>query len=453
MAPTLSGRLRVVGSILLGLGLVTCGQDAPPSGEAAVSTVADAGLCAEHGVLDSVCAQCNPRLAAVFQSKGDWCAEHGQAESFCPICRPEAGGRPGVALTPSDGAPADGTRVRFKTRAAAEQAGLEVVAAEGAEWTDGTEVVVRLNWDATRTAALTTTAAGVVVQVMAEEGDPVEQGQVLAVLKSPAAAAVRARLHAASRARDVAAAELDRQRRLLADGVTSEAAMLDADAALAAASAERSALSAELSMVGGGSRDGARLRAPMTGVVRARHVRVGQAVDPQGPPLFELVDPTRLWAEVDIPETALSEVSAGQRVQVRVDALPDDVFDGELATVSPGLDPHTRTARGRIPLDNSDGRLRAHLTGTATILGQTASQALVLPESAVQRAGDVNLVFVRETVDSYLARRVRVLARQGDRVRIAGGVEVGDMVVTTGSFLLKTETLKDSIGAGCCDVD
>ena len=111
MAPTLSGRLRVVGSILLGLGLVTCGQDAPPSGEAAVSTVADAGLCAEHGVLDSVCAQCNPRLAAVFQSKGDWCAEHGQAESFCPICRPEAGGRPGVALTPSDGAPADGTRV------------------------------------------------------------------------------------------------------------------------------------------------------------------------------------------------------------------------------------------------------------------------------------------------------------------------------------------------------
>jgi cobalt-zinc-cadmium efflux system membrane fusion protein len=56
-------------------------------------------------------------------------------------------------------------------------------------------------------------------------------------------------------------------------------------------------------------------------------------------------------------------------------------------------------------------------------------------------------------VDSYVAHRVRVLARQGDRVRIAGGVQPDDPVVTTGSFLLKTETLKDSIGAGCCDVE
>ena len=77
----------------------------------------------------------------------------------------------------------------------------------------------------------------------------------------------------------------------------------------------------------------------------------------------------------------------------------------------------------------------------------------MVPAAAVQRAGDAQLVFVREQLDSYLARRVRVLARQGDRVRVSGGVQPGDPVVTTGSFLLKTETLKDSIGAGCCDVE
>ena len=76
-----------------------------------------------------------------------------------------------------------------------------------------------------------------------------------------------------------------------------------------------------------------------------------------------------------------------------------------------------------------------------------------VPAAAVQRAGDANLVFVRQEIDTYVAHRVRVLARQGDRVRISGGVKVGDPVVTTGSFLLKTETLKDSIGAGCCDVE
>lgn len=454
MNPPLNGRHRHwLGGTLLGLGLSACAHD-PPSKDGRVPVVvADAELCAEHGVLQGVCAKCNPRLAAVFQAKGDWCVEHGLAESFCPICRPAAGGRPAVALTPSDGAPADGTRVRFKTRMAADQAGLVVVAAKGAEWTDGTEVIVRLNWDATRTAAITTTAPGLVVQVLAEVGDPVEAGQTLAVLKSPAAAAIRARRQAADRALEVAVIELKRQRLLFQEGVTSEAVMLDADADLASAQAERDALSAQLSLVGGGSHDSARVRSPMAGVVSARHVRVGQTVELHSAPLFELVDPTHLWAEVDIPETQLSNVTAGQRVQIVLDALPDDVFDGTLATLAPGIDVHTRTARGRIPLANPDLRLRAHFTGTATILGDTATQALVVPEAAVQRAGDVHLVFVREAVDSYLARRVRVLARQGDRVRISGGVAAGDMVVTTGSFLLKTETLKDSIGAGCCDVE
>jgi len=453
MISSLRGHV-LLGGVLLGLGgLVACGHDAPPERDGVgVSVATGAELCADHGVLQSVCAKCNPRLAAVFQSKGDWCAEHGLAESFCPVCRPEAGGRPVLEPVPVDGAPPDGTRVRFKTRAAATQAGLEVSPAEAAEWTDGTEVLVRLDWDATRTAAVPPTAPGVVVQVLAEEGDAVEEGQVLAVLKSPTATALRSKLTAARRAREVAATDLDRQTRLRDQGVTSEAAVLDADAALAVATAERDAIAAEVALVGGGS-GGARIRAPMAGVVSVRHVRVGQAVEPGGDLLFELVDPTRLWAEVEVPETELAHVAQGQRVQVRLDAFGDRVFDGTLTALSPAVDPHTRTARGRVPLENPDARLRAQLTGTATILSDRALQALVVPEAAVQRAGDVYLVFVRESVDSYLARRVRVLARQGDRVRIAGGVKAGDAVVTTGSFLLKTETLKDSIGAGCCDVE
>jgi cobalt-zinc-cadmium efflux system membrane fusion protein len=117
------------------------------------------------------------------------------------------------------------------------------------------------------------------------------------------------------------------------------------------------------------------------------------------------------------------------------------------------VDPATRTATARVALDNPDGRLRANLYGTATIEGETARAAVTVPSAAVQRAGDVWLVFVRQEVDTHVARRVQVLARQGDRVRVSGGVAPGDPVVTTGSFLLKTETLKDSIGAGCCDVE
>ena len=71
----------------------------------------------------------------------------------------------------------------------------------------------------------------------------------------------------------------------------------------------------------------------------------------------------------------------------------------------------------------------------------------------MQRAGGVALVFVRLAQDVFETRRVRVGLSDGAFVELLEGVEPGEPVATTGSFLLKTETLKGSIGAGCCDVE
>ena len=60
--------------------------DGPSAG---TCTSCGRAFCSEHGVAEAVCTKCNPKLAAIFQEKGDWCAEHGFPESFCPICRPE----------------------------------------------------------------------------------------------------------------------------------------------------------------------------------------------------------------------------------------------------------------------------------------------------------------------------------------------------------------------------
>ncbi len=446
---------RLLGLCLLGIGLlIGCAGEATSVQEGApvANSASDPDLCAEHGVLASVCPKCNPALAAVFQAKGDWCAEHGLPESFCPICAPERGGRPAVEPSAADGAPADGTRVRFRTRAAAAQAGIEVAVTERSDWVEGIEVVARITWDATRVAAVSARTPGLVSAIRAEVGDPVARGQALAELRSAQLAGDRARATAAARARDVAAAEVARKRELLTGGVTSQRDLLDAERSLAGAEAELGAVRAVLDLVGAGEGDGAILTAPLAGVVIARHARVGQVADGLQP-LFELADPSRMWAELDVPERELANVATGQQVRLRLDALPGEVFEGQIVNLAPAVDPDTRTALARVELDNPDGLLRANLYGSATIRGETSSAVVVVPAGAVQRADDAQLVFVREQADSYLARRVRVLARQGDRVRISGGVQPGDSVVTTGSFLLKTEILKDSIGAGCCDVE
>ena len=84
--------------------------------------------------------------------------------------------------------------------------------------------------------------------------------------------------------------------------------------------------------------------------------------------------------------------------------------------------------------------------------GAVSFSVVVVPSAAVQRAKTVDVVFVRLAVDEYETRRVRVLRRQGQDAHVAG-VRPGEEIVAEGSFLLKTEILKDSIGAGCCDVE
>ncbi len=82
-----------------------------------------------------------------------------------------------------------------------------------------------------------------------------------------------------------------------------------------------------------------------------------------------------------------------------------------------------------------------------------ARMTVMVPRAAVQRAKDVKLVFVRLAEDEFEARRVVLGVVDGNNVEITKGIRPGEDVATDGSFLLKTETLKGSIGAGCCDVD
>ncbi len=207
-----------------------------------------------------------------------------------------------------------------------------------------------------------------------------------------------------------------------------------------------------MGLIGAGSGDAYAVTAPLAGVVTERFASVGQSVE-SSMALFEVVDASRMWAELDIFEADLGQVAEGQPVRITLDGLPDRSFDGTLDYLAPSVDPQTRTARGRLVLDNPDGALRAHMYGTGHILTDSQPSVVTVPAVSVQSAGSVHLVFVRQSEDSFVGRRVRVVARSGDTVRITGPIEPGTPVVTTGSFLLKTETLKDSIGAGCCDVE
>lgn len=443
-------------TIALVLAGASCGKDRASQSETQANTEAPAtegAFCEEHGVLEAVCTKCNPTLIPVFQAKGDWCEEHGFPESFCPIHHPELGGRPQADVT-SSGAPADGTKVRFRTKEAATLAGIEVVQAEKRSGGARLEAAVTIVYDATRHAEVNARAPGVIKKLTADVGTIVKAGTPLATVESAAVGADRSRVRAAAARVEFAKLEYTRESRLLESGSVAQRDVFAAKLALDDAKAEASAARAALGMVGtgGGESSGYILRAPIAGTVTSRKATIGHMVDLETV-LFEIVDTSVMWVEIDIPESSLSVVRAGQSTAIVVDAMPDREWPGTIEYLAPAIDPRTRTAKARLSLDNPDGLLRANMYGRALIELADAKPTVMVPKEAVQRAGGTALVFVRLAQDAFEARRVRVGRSEGAQVEILEGIEPGEPVAATGSFLLKTETLKGSIGAGCCDVE
>lgn len=445
--------MRLIAWLIAALALSACADRDPPNAEPAETPAAEGELCAEHGVLEAVCTKCNPKLVPVFQAKGDWCDEHGFPESFCPICHPEAGGRPAQDVAGgTDGAPPHGTKVRFRTREAADRAGIEVVEAEERPGGARLQAVAIIAYDATRRAEVNARASGVVRSLEVDVGAKVKARTPLATIDSAQVGADRSRLAAAEARVEVAEVTYKREQDMHAKGISAEKEVLAAKQALEEARAERRAAASALGVVGGG-RNGSRytLTAPIAGTVIRRTATIGHMVD-LDEPLFEIVDTGTMWAEVDIPETELPLVAPGQAVTVTVGGV-ETRFVGVLDYIAPEVEPATRTAKARVALENPDGVLRANMFARAEIaLGGTRPTVMV-PATAIQRTKGVALVFVRLAPDEFEARRVKTGLIEGDHVEIVEGIDTGEEVVTRGGFLLKTETLKGAIGAGCCDVE
>ena len=436
--------------LVLAVGACSTREEAAPPLAAATS----GAMCAEHGVLEAVCTKCNPALAAVFKAKGDWCPEHGFPESFCPICHPERGGRPALPVESDNAAPVDGTKVRFKTKETARLAGIQVE--KVAERPSQSEVIATalIVYDAAKVAQVNARAAGVIRAIRADVGTTVRAGAPLCTIESAGVGADQSRLIATRSRVRLAEANHARLSELHEQGIAAKKDELIAAQELDAARAEQAGAQAALGVVGDVAEGASRytLTAPIAGVVTQRNATIGRLID-TNQVLFEVVDTSAMWAELDIPEAAVRRVALGAAVSVALEGVDGQELSGTLSYIAPEIDPHTRTVKGRVALGNPEGILRGNMFARARIVTSASTQAVVVPRAAVQRTKDAQLVFVRTAEDVFEARRVDVGLGDARVVQVSGRLSPGDEVATEGSFLLKTETLKGSIGAGCCDVE
>ncbi|WP_243337534.1 efflux RND transporter periplasmic adaptor subunit [Anaeromyxobacter soli] len=405
--------------------------------------------CKEHAVPEEMCTKCRPQLIAKFIQAGDYCREHGYPESVCPYCHPEKVKAAGHEL-PSF--PEPGTKIRLASAELEREAGIVTTRVVERPFAPRIEAVGQLEFDQNKLARLSARGEATVVEVKVDVGEDVRRGQPLVVLASGAVGGAQSRLAAAEARAQSARAALAREESLVGDGISSRRDVEQARTELAAAEAERDAARAELRAAGAGAAgSGGRyaLVAPFDGTVVARAAVAGRAVSPEDS-LVEIADVRTLWAVLEVPEEHAGALRAGQKVTVRVDGS-GEVREARVARVPASVDPRTRTVRVRVDLPNQDRALRAGAFVHGTIEVAAPRGALLVPRDAIQRAQEHDLVFVRTAPGQYDPVAVRLGARVGGDVEVVGGLAPGSEVVTTGAFVLKTEILKDSIGAGCAD--
>jgi cobalt-zinc-cadmium efflux system membrane fusion protein len=186
------------------------------------------------------------------------------------------------------------------------------------------------------------------------------------------------------------------------------------------------------------------VKAPAGGVVVARNVTLG-VVAGASSDLFVISDLTTLWALASVQEEDLSLIRIGLPARVFVQAYPDKPFPGRIVTIAEVLDPSTRTVQVRVELDNKAGLLRPEMYSTVELEARGTERALFIRQEATQDVNGQHVVFVRESPVRFAMRPVVVGRTVEGLVQVNAGLKPGEVVVTHGSFVLKSQLLRASM--------
>lgn len=288
-------------------------------------------------------------------------------------------------------------------------------------------------------AALMAHAEGVISRLNKRLGDPVQAGEVLAMVDSKDAAQL-ASDRASADARAVLAQNIAAQEEALyRQGATSKRSLETAQASLAAAQADaRRARNAAATANLGSDGHSIAVISPLTGRITAQTAQLGAFVRTETE-LFRVSDPRLIQVEAQLTARDAARVHPGDTATLM---LPNgSSARASVRSVAPALDPQTRTQS--IVLTVPEGSaLAPGETLQVRIRPQGATQAangtIVVPEEAVQTVDGRDSVFV-QTDNGFAVRHVAVGSRSAGQAAIVSGLKPGERVATRNAFLLKAE--------------
>lgn len=181
------------------------------------------------------------------------------------------------------------------------------------------------------------------------------------------------------------------------------------------------------------------LRSPVSGFVVEKNVLGGQKTM-AGEALYKIADLSTVWLEGEVFERDLASVRLGAKVTLDLESYPGEHPNGRISYIYPTLNAETRTARVRVVMANPGTRLKPGMYATLHIASASAGTAVTVPRGAILATGGRSLVFVRTTAGSLEPRTVTLGASTEDRTQIIAGLNVGEVVVASATFLVDAES-------------
>jgi membrane fusion protein (multidrug efflux system) len=265
---------------------------------------------------------------------------------------------------------------------------------------------------------------GEVVEILVEEGDFVEAGQILAKLDGDR---LRLELRQAKSLLDKVSKEYERNVQLQKKSLVSASAV--------------EGLSYELDSLNSSYKlkklyyNYTNIRAPISGVVSSRDIKLGQHIDVNAG-AFRITDASRLVAYLKIPQSELAKFSPGHVAEIRVDAMPEETFTATIARISPTVDTTNGTFRATAYISNESGSLAPGMFGRFNIAYEKHVAALTIPAIALVVEDNEAIVFVVEN-GAAVRRRVVTGIQSDGLIEILDGLGEDEQIVVTGQGSLR----------------
>ncbi len=186
------------------------------------------------------------------------------------------------------------------------------------------------------------------------------------------------------------------------------------------------------------------LTAPVSGTITGRSINPGEVVEPNKE-LMKVTNLSTVWVIAQVYEKDLSKLRQGSGASVTSDAYAGNLFRGHVTYIDANIDQQTRTVQVRVELENPGHALKIGMYVNVAFgsMGTAESTVPAVLSSAVQNMDGRQLVFVAtDKPNVFIVRTVRLGKEDNGRIIVLEGLNVGDRVVTSGSFALRAEMLK-----------